>query len=66
MTTITLTPEEAASQISSCKPPSVSTLARWRRKGIGPAYLKIGKAVRYTPEAIQAYLESCMVLGVTV
>lgn len=61
MLTVKLTPEEAALQISSSKPPSTSTLSRWRREGNGPAYLKIGKAVRYTPEAIHAYLQSCSV-----
>ena len=61
MRIITLTPAEAALEISPTKPPSTSTLSRWRQEGVGPAYLKIGKAVRYSPEAIQAYLNDCVV-----
>lgn len=56
-----LTPEEAALLISSSKPPSTTTLWRWRRNGIGPEYLKIGAAVRYTPEAIEEFLVTCKV-----
>ena len=61
MPTVKLTPEEAALLISSSKPPSTSTLSRWRREGSGPEYLKIGKAVRYTEESIEAFLNSCTV-----
>lgn len=32
------------------------TLANWRCAGIGPAYIKIGSAVRYTRQAIEQYL----------
>ncbi|WP_422274357.1 helix-turn-helix domain-containing protein [Bradyrhizobium sp.] len=33
------------------------TLSNWRTQGRGPEYLKIGGAVRYSDEAIAAYLE---------
>lgn len=35
---------------------SPRTLQQWRRKGAGPPYLKIGMAVRYNPEAVDAWL----------
>lgn len=35
---------------------SVRTLQQWRVKGGGPPYLKIGSAVRYNPEAVDAWL----------
>jgi excisionase family DNA binding protein len=38
---------------------SVSTVQAWRRRRQGPAYLKIGRAVRYRPEDVDAYLEAC-------
>lgn len=61
MPTETFTPEEAAPRISKSKPPSTSTLSRWRREGTGPEYLKIGKAVRYTQGAIDDFLNRCTV-----
>lgn len=33
----------------------VRTLAAWRYQGKGPAYLKIGGAVRYRLEDVEAY-----------
>jgi hypothetical protein len=33
------------------------TLDNWRTQGRGPEYLKIGSSVRYTDEAIEAFLE---------
>ena len=35
----------------------VSTLRRWRWAGTGPAFLKIGAAVRYDPAVLRSYLE---------
>lgn len=34
---------------------SAHTLNGWRVKGCGPEYVKLGGAVRYTDEAIQAF-----------
>jgi hypothetical protein len=34
---------------------SVKTLQDWRRKGTGPEYLKLGKAIRYPHEVIERY-----------
>lgn len=32
------------------------TLAQWRYLGNGPAYVKVGRHVRYRPEDVQAWL----------
>ncbi len=52
-----LTPEEVA-EITAL---SVQTLAQWRSQKRGIPYLKIGRAVRYDPAEVQAYLERCRV-----
>ena len=36
------------------------TLQKWRWKGIGPPYIKIGIAVRYSPESIKKFEEERM------
>jgi len=51
MDTETLTEREAAPRIGVAP----GTLRNWRRQGRGPAYLKVGKAVRYRPQDIEAY-----------
>jgi predicted DNA-binding transcriptional regulator AlpA len=35
---------------------SVSTVRRWRLMGMGPRYLKISSAVRYTKDSITEFL----------
>jgi hypothetical protein len=37
----------------------ISTLRRWRWAGTGPAFLKLGSAVRYDPNDLQDYIEEC-------
>jgi predicted DNA-binding transcriptional regulator AlpA len=37
---------------------SEKTLAQWRWRGEGPAYIKIGGAVRYRWESVDAYIAS--------
>jgi len=34
------------------------TLALWRHKGIGPAYIKLGSSVRYDFKELKAYLHT--------
>ncbi|WP_026316522.1 helix-turn-helix transcriptional regulator [Actinokineospora enzanensis] len=34
------------------------TLAEWRHKGTGPAFVRMGKHVRYRPEDIAAWLDA--------
>jgi predicted site-specific integrase-resolvase len=36
------------------------TLQKWRCQGIGPPFIKIGIAVRYTPESIKKFEEEQM------
>ncbi len=37
---------------------SVATLRRWRWSGNGPGFVKIGRAVRYDPADLQAFIEA--------
>ncbi|KJL18485.1 hypothetical protein RN51_03319 [Microbacterium oxydans] len=49
-----LTPDEAADILRAKK----NTLAAWRMTpGAGPEFVKRGRLIFYTPEAIQAYLD---------
>ena len=34
------------------------TLSEWRITGTGPAYIRVGRGVRYRPEAVDAWLLS--------
>lgn len=52
-----LTPEEVAVITGLSR----ETLAQWRSQKRGIPYLKIGRAVRYDPTDVQAYLEGCRV-----
>jgi len=38
---------------------SVRTLQKWRLTGEGPVFVKLGRAVRYREEDIDAFLEAC-------
>lgn len=49
-----LTPDEAAGLLRVKK----QTLAEWRVKGRGPAFVKVGTAVRYDPADVQAYIDA--------
>lgn len=49
-----LTTEQAA-QVLGLKP---TTLEVWRCRGDGPAYLKLGRAVRYRREDLEAFLRA--------
>lgn len=46
-------------EVAECYGFSVKTLQKWRHTGEGPGYLKIGHNVRYDPEELTAYIESC-------
>jgi hypothetical protein len=54
-----LKPQDVATLLSV----STITLEKWRRKGIGPRYLKLNRGakcvIRYRPEAVDAYLAAC-------
>lgn len=35
---------------------SARTLQQWRVQGVGPAFIKLGRAVRYDPAVVDAWL----------
>lgn len=37
---------------------SARTLQKWRLQGVGPRYLKLGHAVRYSLKDLKAFLDS--------
>ena len=39
---------------------SVKTLRRWRWAGKGPTFRKIGRAVRYAPSDLEAFISSAL------
>ncbi|MBA3280098.1 MAG: helix-turn-helix domain-containing protein [Geodermatophilaceae bacterium] len=45
---------EAASTIGV----SAKSLARWRKGGVGPAYLQLGRKVRYRPGDVAEWIAS--------
>ncbi len=58
---ISLTDLLTAEEVSAITGLSVETLAQWRSQKRGLPYLKVGRAVRYDPGEVQAYLERCRV-----
>jgi hypothetical protein len=44
-----------AAQLLACHP---DTLRLWRKQGRGPKWFKIGSRYRYSPEAIEAFLNT--------
>jgi excisionase family DNA binding protein len=49
-----LTTKAAAEKLTLKK----TTLEAWRCRGGGPKFIKIGRAVRYRPEDLDAFIES--------
>ena len=50
-----LLPEDEAARELKVKP---QTLGAWRFRGQGPAYVRVGKLIFYTPSALRAYVAS--------
>ena len=50
-----VTTQQAAEYLGNLKP---NTLEIWRSQGVGPAYKKIGRLVRYSLDDLDAYLEA--------
>lgn len=50
-----LTPEEASEYLGGV---ALRTLDRWRQKGIGPIYVKMGRLVRYRVSDLEDYLDA--------
>jgi excisionase family DNA binding protein len=36
------------------------TVRAWRHRGLGPRFMKMGRAVRYRPEDVDAYKETSL------
>lgn len=51
--------EREAAEILRLKP---TTLKKWRVKGRGPAFLRLGTAIRYPLSALQRFVDDAMVL----
>lgn len=49
-----LTPIQAADRLQT----SPKTLESWRKRGFGPAYVKVGRLVRYRKIDLDGWLES--------
>lgn len=49
-----LTTQEAAEQLRV----SATSLYRWRREGVGPVYILVGRKVRYETQALADWLSS--------
>ncbi len=45
--------ERAAAERLGVKP---STLRAWRQRGQGPAFVRLGRAIRYLPQDLAAFL----------
>jgi excisionase family DNA binding protein len=52
------TPEEVAAYLNGIP---VKTLAKWRSEGTGPAYMKVGRHVRYRLADVVAWENSRLV-----
>ena len=48
----TMSERELAEQLGL----STRTLLRWRMQGVGPAYVRIGRSVRYSGAAVRAWM----------
>lgn len=56
-----LTTRQAADQLGL----DPSQLHRWRRRGTGPQYVRLGRTVRYHPDALTAWVDSRSSRGAT-
>ncbi|MFB6724945.1 helix-turn-helix domain-containing protein [Kribbella sp. NPDC056345] len=56
-TSSVLTPQEAADYLKV----GCSTMKRWRLRGEGPRYAKVGKAVRYREVDLDEYVKGQLV-----
>ena len=53
----TLTPLLTTAELAAYLKKPVDTVRDWRYQGTGPAYIKVGQAVRYRQDAVEAWLE---------
>lgn len=59
-----LDPTAAGAYLGGNKPINALTLADWRCKGTGPAYIKVGRLVRYRLADLDAWMNGRVELGV--
>ena len=52
-----ITPGELADMLMM----STTTLQRWRARGTGPSYIKVGGGILYRIVVVEAWLQSCTV-----
>lgn len=52
-----LTEKELAAELNV----SIRTLQDWRQRGCGPSFLKLGKAVRYPSDSVDAFVAKALV-----
>ena len=55
---VTLPPVFSPQVLSEYVGIPATTLAQWRWAGTGPAYVKVGRMVRYRREDVEAWLDS--------
>jgi hypothetical protein len=60
LTTDSLRPLLDEPQVAQILNISRELLRKWRQRGVGLQFVKLGKAVRYRPEALQAFLASAV------
>jgi predicted site-specific integrase-resolvase len=53
-----LAPLLSSADVAQLLDVSMRTLEFWRYVGKGPAYVKVGKRIRYRPADVEAYLEA--------
>lgn len=49
-----LTPDETAELLNT----PIANLSAWRYNGTGPAFIRVGRQIRYRPDDLEAWLES--------
>lgn len=52
------TPAAAGAFLGGDQPISTTTLAEWRVRGVGPAYIKVGRLIRYQRTDLLSWLAS--------
>jgi predicted site-specific integrase-resolvase len=61
MTVTIADPKYNEAQAAAILQMDATTLNKWRCRGKGPAYLKIGGKIRYEKSALDSFLASCRV-----
>ncbi len=58
MNPVLLDEKSAAEYLGGMKPLSVKTLQKWRIKGAGPTWVRIGGSIRYKQSDLDQFIES--------